>query len=279
MYFFVEEVILSNVVIFMGVGIVAGTFVTYYFGHSYLSFTWRFSWSTLKEQFHYGKYTFGTFISAYLMKSIDSWMLIFLINPAAAGVYSVAQKISTIFDAPANTVATVMFPKMVRAIKEEGVQAARPYFEKSVAILTMIMLPCVLFTLVFAEEIVLLIGKVRYAEAIPVLQLTVLFGLLLPLDKQVGVMLDATGRQKMNTLFVLRNAVLNLVLNYFFITYYGVIGAALATLTTYVISMILNQIYIARTYDINALNYFKYMKSSTSMAWGMLDKKLKAMRA
>lgn len=274
--FYVDKVILRDVVIMMGVGIIAGTCITYYFGNKYLSFKWRFSWSTLQEQFHYGKYTFGTFISAYLMKSIDSWMLAFLINPAAVAVYSVAQKVSTIFDAPANTVATVIFPKMVRAIKEEGVQAARPYYEKSIAILFSIMLPCVLVTLIFAEEIVLLIGKARYADSIPVLQLTVLFGLLLPLDKQVGVMLDATGRQKMNTLFVFRNAVLNVILNYVFITQFGVIGAALATLTTYSISVILNQIYINRIYNISALNSFRYIGYSYGKAWTMLNRKLKS---
>lgn len=275
----VEAVALRDVVILMGVGIVAGTFVTAYFGKKYLSFTWRFSWSTLKEQFHYGKYTFGTFVSAYLMKSIDSWMLAFLINPAAVAVYSLAQKISTIFDAPANTVSTVIFPKMVRAIKEEGVAAARPYYEKSIAILIAIMLPCVLFTLLFAEEIVLLIGEARYAESIPVLQLTVLFGLLLPMDKQVGVLLDATGKQKMNTLFVFRNAVLNVVLNYIFIMNMGIIGAALATLTTYVISVILNQLYINRVYNISALGSFRYIGYSYGKAWTMLNKKLKGIQS
>lgn len=277
--FFADDVVLTEVVLLQGVGILAGTFVTYYFGKKYMSFTWRFSFSTLKEQLNYGKYTFGTFISAYLMRNIDSFMLGKLLGPAAVAAYAVSLKITNIFEVPANTVSTVIFPKMVRAIKEEGLQAARPYYEKSVSLLLIIMAPFVVFTLFFAEEMVLLIAEERYAESIPILQITVLYGLLLPLDKQVGVMLDATGKQKMNTLFVLRNAVLNVVLNYLFITYIGIIGAALATLTTYIISVTLNQIYINRTFNISALNYFRYMGTSYTKGLEMLNRKIKAMRA
>jgi lipopolysaccharide exporter len=275
--FYYQSVSLTEVVMLQGVGIVAGTFITYYYGSKYMSFTWRFSFSTLKEQLHYGKYTFGTFISAYMMRNIDSWMLTALLGPTAVAPYVLALKISNIFEVPANTVSQVIFPKMVRAIKEEGVQAARPYYEKSVAILFSVMLPFVAFTLLFAQQIVTLIGEVRYAEAIPVLQITVLYGLLLPLDKQVGVMLDATGKQKMNTLFVLRNAILNIVLNYIFIINMGLIGAALATLTTYIISVILNQIYVGRTFNVSTVNYFKYIGSSYTKAWGMLNRRLKAL--
>ncbi len=274
-----DVIVLEELVMLQGVGVIAGTFVTYYFGNKYLSFKWHFSFSTLKEQFNYGKYTFGTFISAYLMRNIDSWMLAVLINPAAVAVYNLAMKISNIFEVPANTVATVIFPKMVRAIKDEGITAARPYYEKSIAILFSVMLPIVLLTLFFAEDIVLLIGEARYTDSIPVLQITVLYGLLLPLDKQVGVMLDATGKQKMNTLFVLRNAIINIVLNYLFITNFGLIGAALATLTTYIISVILNQIYIGRTFHISTINYFKYIGYSYNKAWGIVNRKLKSLQS
>ncbi|AHM61397.1 polysaccharide biosynthesis protein [Flammeovirgaceae bacterium 311] len=275
--FYYQAVSLTEVVMLQGVGIIAGTFITYYYGSKYMSFTWRFSFSTLKEQLNYGKYTFGTFISAYMMRNIDSWMLTALLGPTAVAPYVLALKISNIFEVPANTVSQVIFPKMVRAIKEEGIKAARPYYEKSVAILFAVMLPFVGFTLLFAPQIVTFIGEIRYAEAIPVLQITVLYGLLLPLDKQVGVMLDATGKQKMNTLFVLRNAVLNIVLNYIYITNMGLIGAALATLTTYIISVILNQIYVGRTFNVSTVNYFKYIGSSYMKAWGMLNKRLKAL--
>lgn len=277
--FYMDTVELTDLVMLQGVGIIAGTFVTYYFGSKYMSFKWKFSLSTLKQQFHYGKYTFGTFISAYLMRNIDSLMLAALISPAAVAVYNLAMKISNVFEVPANTVAHVIFPKMVRSIKEEGIQAARPYYEKSIAILFSIMVPIVAFTLFFAEEIVTLAGEERYADAIPILQITVLFGLLLPLDKQVGVMLDATGKQKMNTLFVMRNAIINIVLNYLFITNFGVMGAALATLTTYIISMVLNQMYVARTFHVKTINYFKYIGYSYHKAWGMLNDKIKGFQS
>ncbi|EMR03108.1 oligosaccharide flippase family protein [Cesiribacter andamanensis] len=272
----VPSITMEMLVLVQAISILIGTLVMFIYGRKYLTFRWKTDRAALGELFHFGKYTFGTHVSAIIVKNVDSWMLAYLINPAAVAVYSLAIRVSNIFEVPTNTVSSIVFPQMVKEIKEKGIKAATPLYEKSVALLFALLLPTVLLTLIFAEEIVLLIAEERYADAVPILQITALYGLLLPFNKQVGIMMDSVGDARKNMLFVIRNAVLNIVLNYFLITKFGVMGAALATLTTYFISLVLNQIYINRKYQVSTGNYIRYLGWSYSKAWSFVNQKLKS---
>src|SRR5690606_9464370 len=93
-----------------------------------------------------------------------------------------------------------------------------------------------------------------------VLMLTMLFGLLIPFNKQMGILMDADGKAKTNMLFVLRNAAINTLLNFVLIKYYGVTGAALATLSTFIISLFIEQRYAKRHYGVLFFNIFREMR-------------------
>jgi lipopolysaccharide exporter len=270
-----DTISMEMLVVVQAISIFIGTVVMFIYGRRYLSFRWNPDRQSLAELFHFGKYTFGTHVSAIIVKNVDSWMLAYLINPAAVGVYSMAIRISNIFEVPTNTVSSIVFPQMVKEIKEKGIQAAKPLYEKSVAVLFAILLPMVILTIVFAEWIVMILNE-DYAEAVPLLQVTALYGLLLPFNKQVGIMLDSVGKARKNMLFVIRNAVMNVVLNYIMIKQFGIMGAALATLTTYFVSLVINQIYINRKFQIKTGNYFRYLGWSYTKAWGFVNQKLKS---
>jgi O-antigen/teichoic acid export membrane protein len=95
-----------------------------------------------------------------------------------------------------------------------------------------------------------------------VLQITMLYGLMIPFNRFLGITLDAIGKAKTNFFFVLRNATLNIISNYFFISHFGIIGAAYGTFTTYVLVLIINQIYLHYFLNVRIRNILRYLVES-----------------
>src|SRR5690606_27482748 len=109
-----------------------------------------------------------------------------------------------------------------------------------------LLIPGLLFITIFTEFVITFIAGENYSETIPILQVTILFSIFVPFARQFGTMLDGMGLPKVNFYFIMCQALLNVVFNYFFINAFGVLGAALGTLTTYFVGFIFNQIYLNR---------------------------------
>src|SRR5687768_11349567 len=233
--------------------------VSYRFAIPYLHFARKVSWVWMRELRSYGFFTFGTNVSSMINKSIDSWMLGKLISPAAVTIFNPAVRIANLVEVPTETLTSIMFPKLSERIGREGPQSARYLYEKAVGTITAFMIPIVAFFIVFADPIVDFIAGPGFEETVPILQITMLYGLVIPFNRFLGITLDAVGKAKTNFFFVLRNAGINIVSNYFFISYFGVIGAAYGTLTTYIIVTVINQIYLHNFLHVRLNNIFRHL--------------------
>ena len=125
--------------------------------------------------------------------------------------------------------------------------------------ITAVMIPIVVFFIVFADPIIRFIAGPGFQQTVPILQLTMLYGLLIPFNRFLGITLDAVGKARTNFLFVLRNAGINVVSNYFFISHFGIIGAAYGTLTTYVIVTLINQFYLHHYFGVRVGNIGRHL--------------------
>ncbi len=228
--------------------------------HSRHLMSYRFLWDTkwAAKLFSYGKYTLGTNISGTLMRNTDIWMIGFYLNPAAVAVYNVAIRIANLFEVPTMAMASIIFPQAVKKANAEGEASLKPLYEKSVTVILLLIAPLVVLVIIFSKEIVGLLAGDGYEEAGVILNITMLYGLIVPFNKQMGVLLDAIGKARLNMLFVMRNALINVALNALMIPQFGVMGAAYATLATFVIVLILNQVYLKRKYDVEMLSLFRY---------------------
>lgn len=237
-------------------------FVSLHYAKPYLEVTRTIDWKWLRELRNYGFFTFGTNVSSMINRSIDSWMLGKFISPAAVTIFNPALRIANLVEIPTETLTSILFPKLSERIAKEGPGSARYLYEKAVGTITAFMIPIVVFFIVFAEPIIRIIAGPGFEETVPILQITMLYGLIIPFNRFLGLTLDAIGKAKTNFLFVLRNAVINIVSNYFFIRHFGIIGAAYGTLTTYVIVTIINQIYMHVYLHVRLRNIFKHLFES-----------------
>lgn len=253
---------LVHLAFFQALSVGFSAIVSFIFARKYISPSFSTSTYWLGKLAGYGKYTFGTSVSAMLMRNTDTWMLGRMMSPLAVALYNPALRIANFLEIPAITLSSILLPKLAKQVSEEGNKSAKQLYEKSVGIILCFVLPVIGLTFVFAEPITVFIAGEKYIEAAPILKVTVIYSLLLPFNRQFGVTMDAIGKANINFLFVLRDAILNIVLNYVFISHFGIIGAAYGTAITYGIALILNQLYLYRFLQVSFLGVFQNMLKS-----------------
>ncbi|MFK8103771.1 MAG: flippase [Saprospiraceae bacterium] len=239
----------------------AGASVSYFFAKPYLKFDRMIDKHWVLTLFHYGKYVFGTNLSAMLYKTIDKFMLsnLSIGATAAVSVYEAAIRVTNLAEVPTFSVASVVFPQGAKQIETGGKPAIKILYEKSVGAILAIIAPFLIFVLLFPEFIIMIIAGEQYIESAGILRFTILYGLFLPFAIQFGTVLDSMGRPKINFLFTVFGAILNVFFNYIFIINYGIVGAAYGTLTTYGVTFVLNQFVLYKILDIKAYRAFPYM--------------------
>lgn len=248
----------------------AGAAVSFLFASKYLRFSRKIDWTWVKRLFNYGRYVFGTNLSTMLYKSIDKMMLGSLLSPIAVAVYELAIRITNLAEVPTFSMASIVFPQSAREMLTKGKEGIKLLYEKSVGTILAFILPCILIVLFVPEWIILIVAGEKYLDTVPILQLTMLYGLFVPFGVQFGTVLDSIGLPKINFYFTLGGAILNVIFNYIFISNYGLVGAAYGTLLTYLISFLLMQILLFNRMGIRFYRAFYYALLFYSQVAGII---------
>ncbi|HHS96114.1 MAG TPA: flippase, partial [Phaeodactylibacter sp.] len=227
----------------------------------------------------YGRFVFGTNLSTMLYKTIDKFMLGGLLSTTAVGMYELAIRITNLIDVPSFSIAAVVFPQSARRSVGGNTEGLKELYEKSVGAILAIVLPFILFVLLFPKIIVLLIAGEKYLDSIPLLRITILYGLFLPYAIQFGTVLDSMGKPKINFYLTLFGTILNIGFNYFFIKLFGVAGAAYGTLCTYCITFLILQFVLHRMLNVNMLNPFRYIFGFYRQAYDIARAKISGVKA
>jgi len=250
---------------------------SFFYCRKYLSFGISLEKAWVKKMFSFGKYTFGTNLSSMIMGNVDQWMLSSMISPVAVATYNPAIRIAHLVDVPSMSVASIVFPKVASRVKEEGEKAAKYLYEKSVGLILAILLPMLLFILIFPDFVIYFIAGEAYADSIPILQVTILYSIFIPFGRQFGVIVDGMGLPKVSFYFVIMKVIINVVCNYFFITHFGVIGAAWGTLCSFFIGFLLDTAYLQKKVKMSLgnipMHIISFYKDGLYFSLGFLKKK------
>jgi len=247
--------------------------IAYYCAKPYMRFNKIVDWKWVKKLFHFGKFVMGSNLSTMVYKSIDKFMLMFLVSPAAVTAYEAAIKVTNIAEIPTFSMAAILFPQSARRMKE-GKTVIKELYEKAVGAIFALLIPGIIFVLIFAEWIIWIVAGEKYLDSAYLLRLTILYGLFIPYAVQFGTVLDSIGKPKINFWFTLGGAVLNIILNFIFISYFGIVGAAYGTLVTYLIAFGGMQYLLYKMLNVKAHKAFYYMFDFYGQIWDMIKKKL-----
>ncbi|HLY69278.1 MAG TPA: flippase [Puia sp.] len=236
----------------------AGSIMQYFFIKKQLLFSAKINMSWVRQLFNYGKFVFGTSISAILTGTINQMMLGALLSSAAAGAFNIAVRILNLAAIPSNVAGTIVFPQSARRFAAEGHQAIKYLYEKSVGAILAILIPCLVFLFLFPGFVVHIIAGNNYPETIPVVRLIVITCLATPFARQFGTILDSIGKPRINFIIILISVTMELILVYLLVKQYGIIGAVYATLIADAVTTLVMQLILRKELNVNILNTFVY---------------------
>ncbi|HEX2607782.1 MAG TPA: oligosaccharide flippase family protein [Flavisolibacter sp.] len=252
------DVTLNELVVFYAAGILAGAVAAYFWNRSLVSFKFVFSIEWIKKLWKFGQYAFGTGLCNLVFRSTDTFMVSNILSSTAiVAQQGIALRVFNMADIPSQLIGDILFPKSA-GLSPDNKQRIKYYYEKSVGATLAIILPAILFVLIFPQILILILAGPKYLAAVPYLRLLMLISLFLCFLKQFGTIIDSTGRPKSNFLFTSVLAIVNLGSCFFFIKHFGLLGAAYGLLATHAVAFVVSQSLLYRLFHIQFFNSFRY---------------------
>ena len=204
---------------------------------------------------HYGKYIFGTNVSAQAFRSADAFLTSGIFSPALSALYNASNRISNLVDLPSQVLADVAFTKAARIDNKDKI-AVKNLYEKTTGAIMVFSLPALLFILCFPEPVLLILSGKEFVKAAPILRITAFFGFILPFLKQYGTIMDATGYPQINFRTNLLAFFLNFTFNYIGLKSFGYLGAAMGTALTYTCIFLTTQRILYKRFGVSVWQVF-----------------------
>lgn len=178
-----------------------------------IRYTFKFDRHTNRTVLDFGKYTTGTLIGSNLLKSSDTFIIGLspFLGTLGVALYSIPLKLTEIIEIPLRSFAATAFPEMSKASIEKNYDEVRNVFYRNAGSMTYLMIPIMLFSFVFAEEIVTILGGSDYTITANIFRIFCIYGLLLPIDRFIGVGLDSVNLPKKNFYKVIFMASSNII--------------------------------------------------------------------
>lgn len=247
-------------------GAVVSTLFGLHYGHRFV----RPDKIIMKDLFNFGRFTFGSNLSSLLVRNTDSWMLGRIISMEAVAAYNPAIRVANLVEIPTLTAANLAFPKLAEHYNKDNPSYMRWLYERSLGFVMAIMVPALLVMFFFSDWIIVLLAGKKYAEYGYLLQITAFYCLFIPFARQFGILLEAMRKPQIGFVFMLASAIINIILNYVFIIQFGIAGAAYATLCTYLIRFVGQQIVLYRMFNVHTGRIFRYAWSFYAEGYTML---------
>lgn len=186
---------------------------------------------------------------------ISSWtdviMLGAMVSEEEVGIYNVAFKVGSLVLVIIAAVNTVLAPKISTFFESNNLDGIKKEVHKATKIISFMSLPFVVLIIIFRRQILGLFGEEFIVGEIVliIISLGMLFNAM---SGSVGQILNMTSYQKQFRNFTILSAVVNVVLNYFLITKYGIEGAAIASLASNLMINIMCLIFVKQKFDFYA---------------------------
>lgn len=179
--------------------------------------------------------------------SIDSIMLGWMQNSTAVGIYNVALTLSTITIFFLQVTVAALSPKIATLYDEGKINELKNMVQQVTLILGLIGFASVIAFVLLGKFLLSLWGEefvVAYWSLI-ILSVGQFFNIA---SGPVGNILVMTGKEKILRNITMASLVLNVILNLFFIKYWGIFGASLTILITIIVKMGYSTYYVKKKF-------------------------------
>ncbi len=166
-----------------------------------------------------------------IMFNVDKLILPFFVNSSEVGVYSFAYKLFEIFLLVPTFIMGSFYPLLLK-VKDESQESFKKLFSSSMFLVIcswLILAPIFLFLI---NLFVPIIWGVQVISSLPIIRYFVLFACLFFVTSPLYWLAIIENKTKQLFFIYLTAAVINVLLNLYFIPLYGVYGAVITTIAT-----------------------------------------------
>ncbi len=221
----------------------------------------KFNTKEIKSFYGFGFAVLFTAIGSMLLTTIDTLLLTHLTDLEAVGLYNVAVPIAGVMDMLVLPFMIMLYPLIAELHSNKNFETLRQIINKIYKISVLLIFPATVVIISYPEVILrTLFGNmfIGAAIALQILVVAKIFSLLGVINSQI---ISGSGNPKTYTYIVLIGATLNVILNFLFISKYGIAGAAFATLISYALIFILSFISVKKIISYFAIPITTILKS------------------
>ena len=171
----------------------------------------------------------GLFYTIYY--SIDVVMLTTLVGDYATGIYNATYKLISVLTMFYSIYGAVIFPVMSKFFKNDS-NLLKISLEKSIKYLSLIIIPLAVATMFYSQDIIQFIYGIEYDNASSVLSILIWTVSLLFINGACSTLLNASHKEVTVTKIYGIAALFNIILNLFMIPKFTYNGAAMSTVLT-----------------------------------------------
>ena len=177
-------------------------------------------------------------ISYFLMQSTDVLFISAYDTFESVAYYSIAVKLATVTALALISVNIVIAPKIASIYNDKNFSQLKLILKKATRINVVISLPIIIILLLFSEYVLSTFGS-NYILAKNALWILLIAQFFNSITGPSALYLNMTGRQKKLNVILVISLLINVVLNIILVPDFGMLGAAISTTTSFVISKIL----------------------------------------
>ncbi|HTI09470.1 MAG TPA: oligosaccharide flippase family protein [Puia sp.] len=204
----------------------------------------------------FGRYVFGNNVSSLLFRSTDNFITSNMFGTAVSAYYNACLRIGNLVDMPSQVLGDVLFPKAAQYNSSDR-GAIKHMYERTVGAILVFSIPALLVLILLPSLILHFLAGGKFMMAAPVLRITAFFGFTLPFLKQFGTIMDATGHPDTNFRVMFLALCIDILANLLGVHFFGIIGAAIGTATTYFIIFVITQTILYKRFGVEVLNIFR----------------------
>jgi O-antigen/teichoic acid export membrane protein len=237
--------------------------------------------ATIRELFHFGKYSFGTYLCSTLLRTSDSFIIKFMLGPAALAVYNLPMRLLEIVEIPLRSGLGTAMPSMSAAVNQQRPDEVVSLLKRYSVFLTLLFIPITIGVLLFADVLVGLIGGGKYVhtEAANIYRIMIVCALLYPLERFLGVTLDIIGKPQLNLMKVIIALAVNTAGDFVAIHFtHSIYGAAVASALTLLASLLYGYVVLRRFLPFNLQGIAPLVKEESRHLRQQLAAKLQRLR-
>lgn len=213
---------------------------------THLSYIASGSKTTIAKLFKFGRYTVGTALGTNLLKSSDTLIINAFLGPTAVALYSMPYKVMELIEIPVRSIVATVLPKMAKAsVEKQSNNLIAKLFYENAGSTIILLIPILVAAAVFPDTIMELFFGEQFKDSGYILRIFCVYGLIIPIDRFIGITLDAIDKPEFNLRKIVYMLIANVSLDIIALKMFDEVAAAAAvTIVTISTGVLFGHIYI-----------------------------------